>query len=27
MRVLTYSHRYPLPVQVARFTGQSLLAD
>ena len=26
MRVLTYSHRYPLPVQVARFTGQSLLA-
>ena len=26
MRVLTYSHRYPLPVQVARFTGESLLA-
>ena len=25
MRVLTYSHRYPLPVQVALFTGESVL--
>jgi hypothetical protein len=25
MRVMTYSHRYPLPVQVARFNGESLL--
>ena len=27
MRVLTYSHRYPLPVQVALFTGESVLTD
>jgi hypothetical protein len=27
MQVLTSSHRYPLPIQVTRFTGKSILVS